>query len=143
MVDWLSLTLTILITIALCVGSIYLLAYYSHPDDKKDLVAIIAKVISVIGLTLAFGQVLMLPLDVSNNRQEGDGLNMKVFWFISFIASIVFIFLLYPIITGIYETDEDWSFCEKLKHILCCFIATIIVVACLSIALYFTIGEVR
>lgn len=143
MADWFVLTLTILIAIALLIGSIYLLAYYSHPDDKHDVKAWIAKIVSVLGLTLAFGQVLLLPLDVSNNRQSGDGFNMKIFWYVTFIGSAVFIFILYPIITGIYETDDDWTCCQTVRHVLCCFIATLIVVAALTISLFFTIGEVN
>lgn len=142
MVDWLILILTIVMAISLVIGSIYLLAYYSHPDDKWDCMGIIAKILSVIGLTLAFGQVLLLPLDVSNNRQDGDGFNMKVFWYITFLGSAIFIFILYPIVTGLYETDSEWTCCEKVRHALCCFFGTLIVVLCLSIALYFTIGEV-
>ena len=143
MADWLILTLTILIAVSLLVGSIYLLAYYIHPDDKRDVFGIIAQIFSVLGLTLAFGQVLLLPLDVSNNRQDGDGFNMKTFWYVTFIGSAVFIFILYPIITGLYESDPDWTCGEKVKHALCCFISTLIVVLCLTFALYFTIGEVN
>ena len=63
MADWLTLTLTIIMVVSLLIGSIYLLAYYSHPDDKSDCKAIIAKIFSIIGLTIVFGQVLLLPLD--------------------------------------------------------------------------------
>lgn len=142
MADWLTLTLTIIMVVSLLIGSIYLLAYYSHPDDKSDCKAIIAKIFSIIGLTIAFGQVLLLPLDVSNNHNDGNGFNMKTFWYISFIASAVFIFIIYPIITGLYETDEDWTAGEKIRHILCCFISTLIVVLCLSLVLFYTIGKV-
>lgn len=143
MADWLTLILTIFIAICLVIGSIYLLAYYSHPDDKNDCMALVAKIIAVFGLTLSFAMVLLLPLDVSNNRNEGDGFNMKVFWYLIFICSMVFIFILYPIVSGLYESDSDWTFCEKIRHALCCFITTIVFVIAISLILYFTIGKVR
>lgn len=143
MVDWLTLTLTIIIAISLLIANIYLLAYYCHPDDKGTCIGIVCKVVVVLGLTLAWGQVLMLPLDVSNNRSFGGGINMQLFWYIVFLASIVYMFILYPIITGIYESDPDWSFCDKFKHTFCCFLCTLVVVLAIALILFFTIGKAQ
>ena len=99
MVDWLTLTFTIIITISLIIANIYLLAYYCHPDDKGTAMGIIIKVFVVIGLGLAWAQVLMVPLDVSNNRTFGGGLDMKLFWFIIFMASVVYVLFFFPILS--------------------------------------------
>lgn len=143
MVDWLTLTFTIIITVALVIANIYLLAYYSHPDDKGSVMGIVMKVFVVIGLTLAWAQVLLLPLDVSNNRTFGGGLNMQLFWYIIFIASAVYILFIFPILTGIYESDPDWTLCEKIKHSFCCFICTAVVIIAIGLILYFTIGDAK
>lgn len=141
MVDWLTLTFTIIITISLIIANIYLLAYYCHPDDKGTAMGIIIKVFVVIGLGLAWAQVLMVPLDVSNNRTFGGGLDMKLFWFIIFMASVVYVLFFFPILTGLYETDPDWSCCDKFKHSFCCFICTMVVIVAIGLILYFTIGN--
>ena len=51
----------------LCGVNVYLIIYYHHPDDKKNCSAWIAWIFGAIGMTLAWGQVLLLPLDVANS----------------------------------------------------------------------------
>ena len=60
-----------------------------------------------------------------------------------FIASAVFVFVLSPIVSGFYESDSDWTFCEKIKHALCSFLVTIFFLLLITLILYFTIAEVR
>ena len=141
MVDWLTLVFIIIIAIALIIANIYLLAYYCHPDDKGTLMGIITKVIVVLGLTLSWAQVLMVPLDVSNNRSFGGGINMQLFWYIIFIASVIYILLIFPITTGLYESDPDSTCCDKFKSFICCFICVLFVIAALALILFFTVGD--
>ena len=143
MVDWLTLIMTILVTVGLLICNIYLLAYYCHPDDKDTCIGWVAKVFVVLGLTLAWSQVLLLPLDVSNNRTFGGGLNMKVFWFIIYISTALYILIIFPIVSGFYESDDDWTFCEKFRHSLCCFFVTLFCFLLLSVILYVTIGKAK
>lgn len=66
MVD-LLLVLSIVVALAiLCVGAVYLLVYYQHPDDHNE--AWIPKLVVIFGFVLAGATVLMLPLDVANNE---------------------------------------------------------------------------
>ena len=90
MVDWLTIIVVFILVIALLITNIYILAYFCHPDDKGSCLGLVMKIIVIIGLTLAWIQVLLLPLDVSNSRTFGGGLNMKLFWYIIYILTIIY-----------------------------------------------------
>ena len=60
-------------------------------------------------MILAWAQVLMLPLDVSNARGEGGGIDMKLFWFIIYMASAIWVFVVIPFMKNYLEADEDWG----------------------------------
>ena len=141
MVDVMTLIMIILMSIILVITNIYILVYFSHPDDKESIIGWVLKVIVIIGLTLAWCQVLMVPLDVSNNRTFGGGINMKLFWFIIFIISLVYILVIFPISSSLYETQDDWTCCEKIRHSLCFFLIVIIFFVAITAILYSTIGK--
>ena len=141
MVDAMTIIMIIIMTIVLLVTNIYILIYFSHPDDKESVMGWVLKVIVLLGLTLAWCQVLMVPLDVSNNRTFGGGINMKLFWFIIFIISLVYILIIFPISSSLYETQDDWTACEKIKHSLCFFALMIIFFIAITGILYATIGK--
>ena len=141
MADWMTIIVVILIIIALLVTNIYILAYFCHPDDRGSCIGWVLKIIVIIGLTLSWIQVLLLPLDVSNNRTFGGGLNMRIFWYVIYIMTIVYILLIYPISTSFYEADDSWSFKEKLCHSLCWFFIYFIFFILITIILYFSIGK--
>ena len=141
MVDVVTLIMILLMTVALLITNVYILLYYSHPEDKEETIGYVLKVIVIIGLTLAWCQVLMIPLDVSNNRTFGGGINMRVFWLIIFVLTLVYILVIFPISSSLYDAQEEWSFCEKIKHSLCTFLVTIIFFVGITAILYATIGS--
>ena len=141
MVDAMTLIMIILISIVLIITNIYILIYFSHPDDKGSVIGWVLKVIVIIGLTLAWCQVLMIPLDVSNNRTFGGGINMKLFWLIIFVITLVYILIIFPISSSLYEAQEEWTLCEKIKHSLCFFLVMIIFFVAITAILYATIGK--
>ena len=141
MVDVMTIIMILIITVVLLITNIYILIYFSHPEDKESMIGWVLKVIVLLGLTLAWCQVLMVPLDVSNNRTFGGGINMKLFWFIIFIITLVYIFIIFPISSSLYETQDDWTACEKIKHSLCFFIIMIIFFIAITGILYATIGK--
>jgi LMBR1 domain-containing protein 1 len=108
--DIFLLIFIILVSIALLISNIYILAYYCHPDDKGFGSALICKIVVVLGMTLAWAQVLMLPLDVANNRSFGGGLNMQIFWEIVYITSAIMVVVIIPSLSAYYESDPDDSF---------------------------------
>jgi hypothetical protein len=61
---WLYLVLVIAIFVLLAVN-VYVLVLWQHPDDKNE--AYWPKFVVLLGLTVAEGSVLFLPLDVANN----------------------------------------------------------------------------
>ena len=141
MVDVMTLIMIILMSIILLITNVYILVYFSHPDDKESIIGWVLKIIVILGLTLAWCQVLMVPLDVSNNRTFGGGIDMKLFWFIIFTISLIYILVIFPISSSLYETQDDWTCCEKLRHSLCMFLVMIIFFVAITAILYSTIGK--
>ena len=131
----------IVVGIILLIANFYILLYYSHPDDRTSCIGWFIKILVLIGLTLAWFQVLLLPLDVNNIRTFGSGLNMKTIWYILFISIIVYVLILFPISSSFYEADDDWTFCERYQHSLGWFIVYLVFFGGLSLVLYFTIGR--
>lgn len=58
----------IVLAILLILANFYILVIYSHPDDKGLGVSVFCRILVILGLTLSWAQVLMLPLDVANTR---------------------------------------------------------------------------
>lgn len=141
--DIITIIMIVLVSISLLITNVYILAYFSHPDDKGSCRGWLLKIIVIIGLTLAWCQDLMLPLDVSNNRTFGGNLNMKILWYITFISTIVYVMIIFPISSSLYEADEEWTFCEKFRHSLCCFFITLFFFVTMTVILYITIGTVE
>ena len=141
MADWLTLIVVILLIIALLITNIYILAYFCHPDDKGSCIGWVMKIIVIIGLTLAWIQVLLLPLDVSNHRTFGGGLNMRNFWYIIYILTIIYILVVSPLASSYYEAEYDWSCREKICHSLCWFFIYFIFFLLITIILYASIGK--
>ena len=141
MADWLTVIIVFILVIALLITNIYVLAYFCHPDDKGSCLGWVMKIIVIIGLTLAWIQVLLLPLDVSNHRTFGGGLNMRLFWYIIYILTIIYILVVSPIASSYYEADYEWSCREKLCHSLCWFLIYLIFFFLITIILYASIGK--
>lgn len=141
MADWLTLIVVIILIIALLITNIYILAYFCHPDDKGSCLGWVMKIIVIIGLTLAWIQVLLLPLDVSNHRTFGGGLNMRIFWYIIYILTIIYILVISPLASSYYEAEYDWSCREKICHSLCWFFIYFIFFLLITIILYASIGK--
>ena len=141
MADAMLIIMIIVMLIVLLITNIYILIDFSHPDDKESIIGWILKLIVIIGLTLAWCQVLMVPLDVSNNRTFGGGIDMKLFWFIIFIITLIYVLVIFPISSSLYETQDDWTVCEKIKHCLCFFLVLIIFFVGITAVLYATIGK--
>ena len=64
--DVLLIISCIIISVLLFVVNFYILVIYSHPDDRGWGVSLFCRILVIVGLTLSWAQVLMLPLDVSN-----------------------------------------------------------------------------
>jgi hypothetical protein len=60
---------------------------------------------------------LVLPLDVGNFR-EGTNVDMKIFWYIIYMTSAIFVVIILPLALFYYESDEDKSFVSLLFYFL-------------------------
>lgn len=141
MADVATIIIIIILIIIFLACNIYILVYFSHPDDKGSLQGWILKILVILGLTLAWIQIILLPLDVSNNRTFGGDLNIRLFWYILYIFIILYLFLIFPVAFFYYQADEDWPCLTKLKHILCGFVFYFLVFWIIALILYFSIGE--
>ena len=138
--DIFMIVMTIVLAILLIIGSIYLLAYYCHPDDRGFGSALICKIVVVLGMALSWAQVLMLPLDVSNARGAG-GIRMDTFWIIIYLATAVFIVVIIPTLSAYYEADSEWTCWEKIKYSFCYLIVTIVVLIAILIITYVLLSK--
>ena len=104
---------TILFAIITVLINIYLLALYCHPEDKGLGTTGFSQAVVVLGLTLSWAIVLMLPLDVGNSRGDGD-MDMYNFWLAMFMIIAFVIAILIPSAIYFYESDEDDPFKRRL-----------------------------
>lgn len=110
----LLIALAIIFVIILLAINIYLLALYSHTDDKGFGTALYCKVLVVFGLTLCQAQALLVPLDVANaSAIDASGIDMKGFWYFIYLTVLIFICLLLPFALFFYETDEVDGYCKR------------------------------
>lgn len=120
MVDVWLIVVTVIAFIIMILLNLYVLAVYLHPDDKGFVNGIFEKIIIILGSTLLWSFVLILPLDIANSRGEGAGLNIEVAYQILFIIYLVFLVFVLPMVLFFYETDEENScigrFCKALVY---------------------------
>lgn len=96
---------TIILTVLLLLVNFYLLAIYCHPDDKGLGTSLILKILVMVGLTLSWASILLMPLDVANTRSKG-GLDMITLWEAMFVIIAIDVLILLPFFIMLYETDE-------------------------------------
>ena len=127
-VDPFLLTLTIVMTILLIFGNVYFLAHYAHYADSFFGSSTAAKAVlvssriqfvhaqlttlsftQVVGYIIAQCQILLLPLDVQNSR-ENTNIDMRMFWYVIQMSSLFYICVVLPF--GLYyaESDEEKNF---------------------------------
>ena len=117
---------TILFAIITILINIYLLALYCHPDDKGLGTTGFSQAVVVLGLTLSWAIVLMLPLDVGNARGDND-MDMTNFWYAVFMIIALIIAILIPCAIYYYESDEDDSYKKRLTWTIFQEICTLII----------------
>ena len=78
MIDIFMLIMMNILAVVLLVISLYLLVYYCHPDDAGFGSGLVCKIFAILGLSVCWAQVLLLPLDVSNTRGSGGGMRMDI-----------------------------------------------------------------
>eukprot|EP00826_Nyctotherus_ovalis_P011973 TRINITY_DN1311_c0_g1_i7.p3 TRINITY_DN1311_c0_g1~~TRINITY_DN1311_c0_g1_i7.p3 ORF type:complete len:194 (-),score=53.83 TRINITY_DN1311_c0_g1_i7:1092-1673(-) len=143
MIDVFLLIVVILLAIILVGVNIYLLIYYSHPDDQGFGESVYPKIIVVLGLTLAFAQILILPLDVSNARGDGADFRIDIFWQVVLIIVACYIVFIAPFSLFLYEADDEDSCGAKLCHAIKMEFFVIVILVILFLATYFFFNEAK
>jgi LMBR1 domain-containing protein 1 len=94
--------------------TVYLLAAFSHPEDKMQ--AWFPKVVVCLSIFVAITTVLMFPLDVANRKACDPQilfsdceltLPMKQMWYGVYFANIVLVYLITPFTLFYYEADSE------------------------------------
>jgi len=113
--------LTIILAVVLLGVNFYFLIYYLDASEKGFSDSWFLKILVLIGLMLAWAQVLTLPLDVSNTKGEGGGLRIDIMWQIIFMSVFIYVVVLIPTASFYYESDEEETvasrLCYTFKHL--------------------------
>lgn len=115
---WL-LILTIIGAVLILLTNIYLFFVFNHPDDNKDWVGWLGRVVVISGSCVILGMVLLLPLDVANSRGHGGGINTAILWQILLICFFVYLIFLIPFLILLYETDEEATVVGRICRAFC------------------------
>ncbi|KAL8146569.1 LIMR family protein At5g01460-like [Apium graveolens] len=139
----------IVVSVVVFIFNVYLLINYQHPDDKNQ--AYFPKFVVVLGLTVAFLSILMLPADVANRQACKHAiyngacnltLPMKDLWLAIYIVDAILVFFVIPFAMFYYEGDQDKTVGKRMKSALCWVVTTAIVVALVLGILYGLVGKV-
>jgi hypothetical protein len=123
-----------LIFIIIFISNIYILAYFSHPEDKMTFGIWYYRVLVILALSFANYLVFLVPLDIASAKRDDSislGYNMSLIWtIINFLACMTVMFFL-PLALIVYNNEEE-GFKRIAKyalrtagiilsfHILCC-----------------------
>eukprot|EP01138_Halocafeteria_seosinensis_P016345 gb/GECG01016676.1/.p1 GENE.gb/GECG01016676.1/~~gb/GECG01016676.1/.p1 ORF type:complete len:556 (+),score=43.96 gb/GECG01016676.1/:1-1668(+) len=114
MVDVWLIVLTIVVPVILCFANFVFLGKYIDPEHAKG--HHVAKAWILLGLLLAEGTILLLPLDVGNNtgvvgcdsfNDACGGLDLSVAWSIVYVAVAVMVVIIIPFNIFFYEADDE------------------------------------
>jgi hypothetical protein len=124
----------ITIPILILVISTYLLALFSHPDEKSQSPHL--KLLIILGLTISHICVLLIPLDLANDNL----IDIQLLWEIVLWTMLVFVTVLIPVAVIYYEKDEMDSVGKRIKETVCQFGLFFAVVGGLSMIFHFGYG---
>ena len=113
MLDIWLIIVTIVCFLLMLVLNIFVMFYYLHPDDKGFINGCFEKMTIIMGSTLLWAFVLLLPLDIANSRGEGSGFNIQTAYVILFVIYLVFLIILLPFVSFFYDTDTENTCCVR------------------------------
>ena len=108
------IVVTVVAALMIAAVTVYLLAAFSHPEDRMQ--AWFPKIVVCCSIFVAIITVLMFPLDVANRQACSDRilfsdcdltLPMKEMWYGVYIANIVLVYLVTPFTLFYYEADSE------------------------------------
>jgi len=126
----------IILPILILFISVYLLAIFSHPDEKSENPHL--KLLIILGITISHICVLLIPLDLANDNL----VDMQLLWEVVLWTMIVFVTILIPMAVIYYEKDEMDSVGKRTKETVCQFCIFFVVILGLTFLFHFGFGKV-
>lgn len=99
--DILLIVVSIFMALVIIGVSFYMLVIYCHPEETGMGSSVVSKIIIVLGLALSWGQLLLVPLDVSNSLNNG-GINMEIVYTAVYITILVYLLSISPFTMFLY-----------------------------------------
>eukprot|EP01112_Ceratiomyxa_fruticulosa_P023012 TRINITY_DN862_c0_g1_i2.p1 TRINITY_DN862_c0_g1~~TRINITY_DN862_c0_g1_i2.p1 ORF type:complete len:529 (+),score=73.80 TRINITY_DN862_c0_g1_i2:255-1841(+) len=137
MVNIYLIIVAVILVLAIVAGSIYILVYFQHPEDKNT--AYFPKIIVILSLTLACISILMLPFDVANAQTNG-GFPMDILWLVVYIVIAGMVVVVIPFAIFYYEGEEAEGENTQVSSAVKGTIATIIIFGLITVILYLFLG---
>jgi len=145
MADGVNIVLCIIVAIAfllIVAVNIYIVVHFQNEEDKNT--AIFPKVVVVTTFTFICVSVLMMPMDVANQRTKRPdqaGIPMDILWQIVFISMAVLAFIV-PFAFFYYEAEDpdSSSNAKQIKEGLKWNIVWLVAFFVPTLILWFTIG---
>lgn len=107
------IVISIFLALVIIGVSFYMLVIYCHPEESAMGSSVVSKIIIVLGLGLSWGQLLLVPLDVSNSLNNG-GINMEIVYTAVYITILIYLVTISPFTMFLYESDEEDSLCSRV-----------------------------
>lgn len=113
MVNVVAIVVSVVVALVIIVVSFYLFSMYCHRKYNRDIAeeqgfgnALFPKILVILSQALAWGQVLLLPLDLSVNGNDPDT-NFNVVYYIYYPIVFFITAFLNPFAMFFYESDES------------------------------------
>ena len=114
--DIFLIVITCIIAFLLLLSNFYCIIYFLDPGEKGFADSWFFKILVLVSLMLAWGQVLSLPLDVSNSQGGVGNLNIDVLWEFLYLAIFSFVCVILPIAMFFFESDEEEPVCDRIWY---------------------------
>lgn len=128
--------ITIIITLLLLASNFYGMIYYLDPAEKGFADSWLFKVIVMVSMMLAWGQVLALPLDVANSHGGVGSLQIDVLWQILYLSIFCFVTVILPTAMFFFESDEESPICDRVWY-TCRHLIFVVIVEALILGLMY------
>ena len=114
--DIFLIVITIIITLLLLASNFYGMIYFLDPAEKGFADSWFFKVIVMVSMMLAWGQVLALPLDVANSHGGVGNLQIDILWQILYLSIFCFVTVILPTAMFFFESDDEEPVCDRIWY---------------------------
>lgn len=114
--DIFLIVITCIISIILLISNFYGIIYFLDPGEKGFADSWFFKVIVLCSLMLAWGQVLSLPLDVSNSQGGVGSLQIDLLWEIIYLCIFSLVTIILPTGMFFFESDDEEPICDRIWY---------------------------